>query len=225
MDDITLSIWILLGAAVFCGGILLFTRHATRKRDLALAVYCAAQGYMLELKREGTARSLNILTSDWRLSSSMRSERDVGHTGSSDWQRQTQWLCERADALRPVFALQLSSGSTNLSKLPAYVREAAIQAMRLWLGEDAPGTLSARTVFCEGGRCCAVFETVEHTADGALERLRAPLFALRGSLPLYLLCSPERLRLSLPGAALWSTGEIEALLQVGFAMLEVPKLD
>ena len=225
MDDVTLSIWILLGAAVFCGGILLFTRYATRKRDLALAAYCAAQGYLLESKREGTARSLQISAPDWQLLSSMRSERDAGQTGSSDWQRQTQWICQRKDERRPTFALQLSSGSTNLSKLPTYVRDAAIQAMRLWLGEDMPEITSARTAFCEGGRCCAVYETVEHNADEALERLRAPLLALHGSLPLYVLCSPERLCLSLPGAALWSTGEIIALLKVGFAMLEAPKAE
>ncbi len=225
MDDITLSILIMLGAAVFFVGILLFTRYATQKRDQALAVYCAEKGYRLESTREGTARSLSIYAQDWQLSSSMRSERDVGHTGSSDWQRQTQWYCERADRMRPTFALQLSSGSTNLNTLPSYVREAAIIAMRLWLGKDAPENIGARTVFCENGRCCAVFESVEHSADAMLTRLRAPLLGLRASLPLYVLCSPERLRLSLPGAALWSAGEIETLLQVGFAMLEASKLD
>lgn len=219
MTDLSLSLLVLFGAAALAGAILLFARRAARKREEALAAYCAERGFRLEITREPNARSVCVFTDDWRLTGSMRASANAAQTGSSEWERKTEWICTRQNPLRPVFALQVSGGGTDLERLPDWVRGAALAAMRSWLGDSLKSLSSVRTAFCENGRCGVLFESESRSADRTMEKLYAPLSAWRGSLPLYLECSPARVRLTLTGVALRDVKEMEAILQIGLALV------
>ena len=214
MDEIMVSLFVLLGAAMLAAAVFLLTRRAARQKEEALASYCAQNGYRLTSLRKPELREIKIETDDWRLTAVMNALQNSGDTGSSSWRRETQWVCERENPLRQTFALQLSQGATDLDRLPQWVRDAAIAALRLWLGEETSELNSLRTAFSENGRSCVVFEREAHAADATLERLLVILGQYRGSLPLYLECSPARVRLFLPDAMAATAQEAEQLLQI-----------
>lgn len=219
MTEIGLSLFVLAGISVLVLTVLLLSRRAAQNRETALAAYCAKNGFHLEIIKEPTARSIRIVAKDWRLTGSMRASENAAQTGSSDWERKTEWICTRQNPLRPVFALQVFSGATELERLPDWVREAALAAMRRWLGDALRDLSSMRTVFCENGRCGVLFEPEKRSADRAMERLYAPLSAWRGNLPLYLESAPDCARLTLANVAFRDAKEAEAILQIGLALL------
>lgn len=212
MQELTLSLYVLLGAVVVAAAVFLLTRRAGRLREEALAAYCAQNGYRLTSSKEPTVKTIRIEGGNWQLQSSMRAIVSSLDSGSSGWQRETEWICRSENPLRETFALQLSAGSTDLDRLPQWVRDAALGAMRLWLGDWARELSSVRTAFCEGGRTAVVFEQQAHAADAALEQMRVYLDQYRGALPLYLESSPAQLRLRLPDVLIDTAQEAEALL-------------
>ncbi len=218
MSDIALSVCVVLGAAVLAGGLLLWTRRVARGREEELAAYCRGRGYRLEVQKEPTARRITIEADGWRLVSSRRAVQNESSSGSSGWQCETEWVCEADNPLRQTFALQVASGTMDVGRLPEWLREGALRALRIWLGTAAAGLSSIRTAFCENGRCGTVFEMQAHAADASLEKLRAPLAGRSVSLPLYLECSPSRIRLTMPETAAGLPQEIEAILSVGLAL-------
>jgi len=218
MDYISVSLYVLLGAAVLAAVVLLLTRRAEKQREEELQSYCAQNGYRLTIRREPTAREIQLEGDGWHLVSSMRALQNTAQTGSSDWKRETEWVCTKEDPKRQTFALQVSQGTTDLDSLPTWLRESALCAMRAWLGGDLQNVSSVRTAFCEGGRTGLVFETGQHAADAALERLVLALRAYHGGLPLYLECSPVRFRSFLPDAAVKTAPEIESLLNIAFSL-------
>lgn len=219
MDDLTLSLYVLLGAALIAAIVLLLTRRAGKLREEALAAFCAQNGYRLTSSKEPTVKTICIEGDNWQMQSSMRAVVTSPDSGSSGWQRETEWICQSENPLRQTFALQLSAGSTDLDRLPPWVRDAALSAMRLLLGDWARELSSARTVFCEGGRAAVVFEPQPHAADAALERMRASLDQYRGALPLYLASSPTQIRLRLPDVWIDTAQEAEALLRLAKSLL------
>ncbi|NLI54612.1 MAG: hypothetical protein GX417_09895 [Clostridiales bacterium] len=218
VDDRLLSLLVILGAALAAGAIFLLTRRAARRREEALAAYCALHGYRLTTNRAPTAREIALEGDGWRLTSSMRALQSTAQAGSSDWRRETEFVCGVSNPMRQTLALQVSGGSTGLEALPSQVREAAITALRRRLGGEFTNLASVRTAFCEGRRCGVVLETDAHTADAALELLHLPLSAWRGGLPLYLACSPAQIRLNLPDCMVQSVEETDALLRIGLAL-------
>lgn len=219
MDDITVSLIVLLGAVLLAAGVFLLTRRSARQREEALLDYCEKNGLHLAVRREPESREVRITGESWQLVASMRAQQNSGDTGASGWQRETEWICLRENPLRQTFALQLSQGATDLDRLPQWVRDAAIEALRLWLGEEMQKLDSLRTAFCENGRSCVVFEQEAHAADASLEQLLLPLTQYRGSLPLYLECAPARVRLFLPDAFVASAPEAEQLLRIAKKLL------
>lgn len=218
MEDILLSVYVVLGAGLIVAGIFLLTHRAAKRREAALSNYCAAHGYRLSITKEPTAREIVLESDNWRLSSSMRALQNSAEAGSSDWRRETAFVCMDPNPLRKTFALQLSKGSSDLDALPPWLREQALSAMRLLLGPDMAGLSVVRTAFCEGGRSGVVFEATAHAADDALEQLKPTLLAWRGGLPLYFECSPGQIRLRLPDVAARSAEEADALLQIGLIL-------
>ena len=214
MDDITVSLYVLLGAALLAAAVFLLTRRAAKRREEALSAYCAQNMYRLTILKEPDSREIQIEGEDWLLKSSMRALQNSADTGASGWQRETQWLSTRENPMRQAFALQLSQGATDLDRLPPWMREAALAAMRLWLGAGHEHLGSIRTAFCEGGRSCIVLETQPHAADAALEPLLLSLQHYRGSLPLYLACAPTYIRLHLPDLAISTAFEAEQLIDL-----------
>lgn len=214
MNDITVSLCVLLGAALLAVAVFLLTRRAAQQREEALQAYCTQNGYRLTILREPETRETQIEGDGWRLVSGMHALQNSGDTGSSGWRRETEWICTRENPLRHSFALQLSQGSTDLDRLPQWVRDIIVDTLRLWLGERIRNPSSVRTAFCENGRTCVIFEQEPHVADASLEQLRVSLGHYRGSLPLYLECSPACVRLFLPDAMAATAQDVEQLLQI-----------
>ncbi len=214
MDDISVSLYVLLGAALLASAVFLLTRRATKRREEALSSYCSQNMYRLTIQREPESREIQIEADGWLLTSGMHALQNSADTGASGWQRETKWLSTRENPLRQTFALQLSQGATDLDRLPPWMQEAALAAMRLWLGAGHEHLGSIRTAFCQGGRICIVMETQPHEADAALEPLLLSLQRYRGSLPLYLVCAPTYIRLHLPDVAISTAEEAEQLLDL-----------
>lgn len=214
MSDLTVSFYVLMGAALLAAIVFLLTRRAKRQREEALSGYCAKNGYRLTLRNEPTAREIFIESDDWQLTSSMRATIASAEGGSSGWQRETEWICKRENPLRQMFALQVSAGSANFETLPPWIRETALGAMRLWLGDWARELASVRTAFYENGRTGVVLEPHPHAADGALEQLCAALGRYTGGLPLYLESSQAHVRIRLTDRMLDTAQQIDQLLQI-----------
>jgi hypothetical protein len=212
MDDIAVSLYVLLGAALLAAAVFLLTRRAAKRREEALFAYCTQNGYHLTILREPSAREIRIEGDGWQLVSRMRALQNSADSGSSSWRRETEWLCERENPLRQTFALQMVQGASDLDRLPPWMREAALGALRLWLGEEMDRLTSVRSAFYESGRTCLVFETEAPAADAALEKLLISLHSYRGNLPLYLTSTPAHIRLQLPDAAISTAQEAEQLL-------------
>ena len=219
MDNMTVSLYVLLGAVVVAAIVFLLTRRAGRLREEALAAYCAQNSYRLTSSKEPTVKTIRIEGDNWQMRSSMRAVVSSPDSGSSGWQRETEWICQSENPLRQTFALQLSAGVTDLDRLPQWVRDAALGAMRAWLGDWARELSSVRTAFCEGGRTAVVFEQQAHAADAALEQMRVYLDQYRGALPLYLESSPAQLRLRLPDVLVDTAQEAEALLRLAKTLI------
>lgn len=215
MDDILSSLYVLLGVGLLIAVVFLLSHRKVRQRAEELAAYCAQNGYRLTLQNEPLMRSIRIETDDWQLNSTMRAIRNGGDTGSSGWQRETEWICTRENPLRKTFAMQLSQGSTNLDQLPQWLRDAAVSALKHWLGDDMQALDSVRTVSFDKKRTCILFEPEAHAADAALEQLRVSLEQYTGNLPLYLECSPSRVRLFLPDVKADSVRVLERLILIG----------
>lgn len=214
MNDILLSLYVLIGIALAAGLIFYFTTRAAKRREEALAAFCEKNGYLLTVTKEPTAREIVVRGNDWRLVSSMRALQNASQSGSSDWQRETELVCESKNPLRRTFALQVSGGSADPEILPAGLRETAVSAMRSRMGGSAANLTSVRTAFRDNGRSGVIFETQPHAADLALEALRLPLSGWRGGMPLYIVCSPETIRLTLPDCAVKTADEIESLINI-----------
>jgi hypothetical protein len=215
MDDILSSLYVLLGVGLLIAAVFLLSRQKARQRAEELAAYCAQNGYRLTLQNEPLMRSIQIETDDWQLNSTMRAVRNDGDTGSSSWQRETKWICTRENPLRKTFAMQLSQGSTNLDQLPQWLRDAAVSALKHWLGDDMQALDSVRTVSFDKKRTGILFEQEAHAADATLEQLRVSLEQYTGNLPLYLECSPSRVRLFLPDVKADSAPVLERLISIG----------
>lgn len=218
MDDTTLSLVVVLAAGLVIAAIFLLARRRTRAREEALASYCAQRGYQLRSVKEPTARNIVIEGENWRLTSGMRALQNRTQAGSSDWKRETEWVCTKPNTPRKTVALMVSRGSTELEQLPAWVRETALSALRLWLGEEMQQLHAIRTAFCERGITGIAFETEANDAEMTLNTLRQPLLESKIELPLYLECSPERIRIFLPDAAVQTAEEADAILQIGFLL-------
>lgn len=214
MDDILISLYVLLGAAALAALVFFLTRSADKKREKALKAYCAQNGYRLRLQREPTAREMQIEGEGWRLVSSMRALQSTADSGSSGWQCETEWMDTREDSARQTYALQISKGSADLDRLPLWIRDAAISAVRSGLEGDMLDLNSIRTAFYEGGRSVIALEAKPLAADAMLERLMVALREYHGGLPLTIESSPRRVRLRLPDAALRSAEEIDQLLRL-----------
>ena len=219
MDDLMLSLYVLLGTLLLAVLIFLLMRRAASRREEALAAYCAQNGYRLTTLREATAREIRIEADGWQLISSMRARHNSGESGNSGWRRETEWFCTKENLLRQTFALQLSEGAADFDRLPSWVRDAALAAVRLWLGDELKSLDSVRTVPFSGARTGVVFETAPQAADAALEPLRFALQSYHGALPLYLESSSARVRLHVPGAAINSAEEADQLLRVARLLL------
>lgn len=215
MDDILSSLYVLVGVGLLIAAILLLSRQKTRRREEELAAYCAQNGYRLTVVKEPLLRSICIETDDWQLNSTMCVIRNDGDTGSSGWHRETEWICMRENPLRKTFAMQLSQGSTNLDQLPQWLRDAAVSALKHWLGDDMQALDSVRTVSFDKKRTGILFEPESHAADAALEQLRVSLEQYTENLPLYLECSPSRVRLFLPDVKADSVRVLERLILIG----------
>ncbi len=214
MDDILLSLYVLLGAAILAVLVFFLTRSADKKREEALKTYCAQNGYRLRLQREPIAREIQIEGDGWRLVSSMHALQNTADSGSSGWQRETEWIDTIDNPMRQTFALQISKGSADLDRLPPWIRDAAISAVRGGIDGEMQDLNSVRTAFYEGGRSVIAFETKPLAADAILERLMVALREYHGGLPLYIESSPGRIRLRLPDAALRSAEEVDQLLRL-----------
>ena len=219
MENMTLSLYVLLGAVVVAAVVFLLTRRAGKLREEARAAYCAQNGYRLTSSKEPTAKTICIESDIWQMRSSMRAVVSSSDSGSSGWQRETEWICKSENPLRQTFALQLSAGVTDLDRLPQWVRDAALGAMRAWLGDWARELSSVRTAFCEGGRTAVVFEAQARAVDAALEQMRVSLGQYRGALPLYLESSPAQLRLRLPDMMIDTSQEAVALLRLAKTLI------
>ena len=218
MDDMTLSLYVLLGAALLAVVVFLLTRRAAKRREEELSAWCARNGYRLTIRKEPTAKEIRVEGDGWQMQSRMRAIVNSTDSGSSGWQRETEWICQDANPLRQTFALQLTAGATDLDRLPQWLRDTALGALRLWLGDWAQELSSTRTAFCENGRTAVVFETREHAADATLERLRVLLGQYRGKLPLYLESAPANIRLRLPDVMIDTFRETEELLRLTKAL-------
>ncbi|MEZ4509348.1 MAG: hypothetical protein R2912_08300 [Eubacteriales bacterium] len=215
MDDILSSLYVLLGVGLLVAVIFLLSRRKARQKEEELAAYCAQNGYQLTVQHEPLMRSIRIETDAWQLTSIMRSIRNEGDTGSSGWHRETEWVCLRENPLRQTFAMQVSQGSTNLDQLPQWLKDAAISALKHWLGDDMQALDSVRTLSFDKKRTCLVFEPEPGAADATLEQLRVLLEQYTGTQPLYLECSPSRGRLFLPDVKADSVPVLERLISIG----------
>ena len=215
MDDILSSLYVLLGVGLLIAAVFLLSRQRARQRVEELAAYCAQNGYRLTLQNEPLMRSIRIETDDWQLNSTMRAIRNDGDTGSSGWQRETEWICTRENPLRKTFAMQLSQGSTNLEQLPQWLRDAAVSALKHWLGDDMQTLDSVRTLSFDQKRTCILFEPEAHAADATLEQLRFSLEQYTENLPMFLECSPARVRLFLPDVKADPVPVLERLILIG----------
>ncbi len=218
MNDIAFSTFLVLGVALSAMAILLFTWRAAKQREERLASYCAAHNYRLTITKEPAAREITIEANDWRMTSGMRAVSNASSSGSSDWRRETEFVCGKKNPLRKTFALMISGGSSDLDAVPSWVREMAVLKLRAHLGERMRGLDSVRTVRRGRGKSGLLFETETHEADTALELLSLPLAAWRGGLPLYIECSPEGIRFILPDYAIKSAYEIDAAVRIGLAL-------
>lgn len=214
MNDLTLSLYVLLGAALVAAAVFLLTARARKQREEALAAFCAQNGYRLTIQKEPTARVLEIEGDEFQLSSSMCALESSADSGSNNWHRETELIGTRENPLRATFALHISQGSTDLERLPQWVRDAALSAMRAWLGDWARELSSVRTAFCEGGRTGVVFEPQEGAAAAALERLRVLLSQYHGGLPLMIESAPARVRIFLPDGMIFTVREAQELIQL-----------
>ena len=215
MDDILSSLYVLLGVGLLIAAVFLLSRQRARQRVEELAAYCAQNGYRLTLQNEPLMRSIRIETDDWQLNSTMRAIRNDGDTGSSGWQRETEWICTRENPLRKTFAMQLSQGSTNLEQLPQWLRDAAVSALKHWLGDDMQTLDSVRTLSFDQKRTCILFEPEANAADATLEQLRFSLEQYTENLPMFLECSPARVRLFLPDVKADPVPVLERLILIG----------
>jgi hypothetical protein len=214
MDDLMLSLYVLFGASLLAALVYLLMRRAAKRREEALAAYCAQNRFHLTNLREAIAREIRIEGDGWQLVSSMRAQHNSSEGGNSGWRRETEWCCTQENPLRQTFALQLSEGTSDFDRLPSWVRDAALSALRLWLGEEAQNLESVRMASFSRERTGVVFETKPHAADAALEPLRFALQSYHGALPLYLECSRVWVRLHLPGTAIATADEVEQLLRI-----------
>ena len=215
MDDILSSLYVLLSVGLLIAVVFLLSHRKVRQRAEELAADCAQNGYRLTFQNEPLKRSIRIETDDWQLNSTMRAIRNDGDTGSSGWQRGTEWICTRENPLRQTFAMQLSQGSTNLDQLPQWLRNAAVSALKHWLGDDMQALDSVRTLSFDQKRTCILFEPEAHAADAMLEQLRFSLEQYTGNLPMFLECSPSRARLFLPDVKADSAPVLERLISIG----------
>ncbi len=219
MDDITLSILVVICTVAVAGFIFTHIRQKTKQREEALAEYCDGKGYRLTITKEPTTRLIVVESDQWALTSSMRTQQNSSSSGSTDWQSETVWICNERNPMRETFALQVSAGSTDIETLPPWVRDRALQAMRLMISEEMKDLTSVRTAFHDRNRTGIVFEKKEYDAEKALLNIRAPLSEWRGGLPLFAEASPEHVRLYFSNCAVKTADEISTVLEIGNALI------
>ncbi len=218
MSDLAVSLLAVVAAAAIAGTILLTVQRARKARTAALAAFCSDRGYTLDVVWERLGKELTVTADDWRLVSSMRSAANEAQAGSSEWQMQTEWVSERKNPNRPVFALYCAGGSGEIDALPAWVRAAALEKIKREIGGAADALGSARTVFAGRGATGVVFEPEAMSAQPAVERLEPILSVWREKTPLCIECSPERMRLRLPGFYIGTAERLDAVLRIGTAL-------
>lgn len=218
MSDLTLSLIVILLAAAATAVIFYFTRRRERARAEELAAYCAEHRYALTVENERTGKELTVKTETWSLVSSMRSSINNSEAGSSEWQKQADWVCERYNSNRPVFALHCSGSSANFDVLPAWVRAAALEKLRREIGGAADALESVRTAFTVRGLTGIAFEPKAMSAQTVLERIEPLIAAWNAKTPIYIESSPERVRIRLPGFFVANADQLDKAIGIGTAL-------
>lgn len=215
MEDLMLSLVVIVCTAAVVFIIFLIVGKKRKARTEGLSSYCNEHRLEMSLETEPTGRVLTVTSENWSLTSSMRAGINESSSGSSEWQKLTEWTCTKHDPNRPIFALHCSGSSANMDALPQWVRAAAIEKLRQQIGGSANTLSSVRTAFSAHGVTGIVFEPESMSAHAVLERIEREMSGWKKEWPLYIESSPERAAIRTPGLYIANAEQLDRLLHIG----------
>ncbi|MCU0489881.1 MAG: hypothetical protein MUE67_13145 [Anaerolineales bacterium] len=213
MDDIVLSLVVILGSAVLTGLILLIVRLRQRQGQNALAQMALERGWRLEAIQERLAWGIKLSSAEWRIEAISRAAGRESSPGSSDVAMQTSWRAEGPGSTLLVgprtSSAKLGALGDSLAKL---VLEKALGADARGLEEIEAGSQAFRTKYMLWAQEA---EAARRLVNPALE---SALANWKGTPPVIRRSAGE-LAIELHGARLTNPTEIQALVQLGDILL------
>lgn len=213
MDDIILSLVVILGTAVLAGVIFLLVRLRQRQGQAALAQMALERGWRLEAIQERLAWGIRLSSADWRIEAISRAAGRESAPGSSDVAMQTSWRAEG-----PGSTLLVGPRTSN-ARLGALGDSLARLALEKALGADARGLeeveAGSQAFQAKYMLWAQEPETARLLVNPALE---SALASWKGTPPVIRRSAGE-LAIELHGVRLAKPAEIQALVQLGEILL------
>ncbi len=219
MDDITLNLIVIAVFAIIGGLIFFLVRRKQAENEQKIIQMAAEHGWTYESLREPLAWGLRLSSPRWALEALSRSSGKETGSGSSDITMSTIW---QADA--PGSTLLIGE-RTSQANLGGFGEMMVRQVLQLALGADAAGLIEVQAGG-EAFRQKYMLWTQETAETGQLlltPAIVSLLLAWKGEKPLIKRTS-EGLTIELRGVRYQKVDEINALVQLGEALLAAWKL-
>lgn len=170
MPDIVLSLIVIALTGILTA--VLFMTIAKRKaeKDLEIREYCQSRGYLFSRSDKPLQKEISIKGPAFLLTSTMASGYHDAQTGSDSWNRVSVWRTETSDADRLAFLLGSVSASLDWERLPATIKDAAMQTLLSEGGEGYSPEL-ASIVKTPANRAFLLFQKTQGSTGTALERM------------------------------------------------------
>lgn len=214
MADLMNSIFVIVGVGIIIIAVFAVIRMQTRTKEKALADYCRIQGYTYNKMKEPLRTELRISGDSFSLTSTMTALRQEEQSGSSSLKKDTVWTFSGGNGARSSYIFGSVPTTGNWDRLPAWVRNAAVQKL---IGEMGAGFDADRVqqVNLSGKNAFLLFEEIPGEGLNTIERLKPLLCQWPSIYKLVIQSSPTEIRIHAADCFIQDTTLLEKVIRLG----------
>ncbi len=218
MDDIKLTLIIILVIGIVAAVFLFVYLKNKEIKDDELAEYCNNKGYSFNRTKDPALSTLNVEGDNFSLISIMKPLRNPA-LEEATYELNTKWSMKKTSGKEPAFALGSIPGNERWDMLPDLVKRMAIQK----LAEESGLTLDpvkAQVVETTGKSTFLLFEESSGSSFEAVQRLRPFLSRWSPKQIIFIKSSPDEVSLNIANCYIKDADSLNKVLELAEAITQ-----